>query len=364
MRTSLHRALEGELASLHPHERREQHRRQMRMLHGPLSNLLLALALLEALRLGVHAYADWLQASSLVWQLGVTVAMLAVAISYRHLASTRRRVLLGSVFLGMLLISLAGLGSEWRQMPALSLGGFLLLPVAGLPVLVRPRVALVALAACSAAAGALLFALEAVSTEERQLFGLFYAMSTVAGLTLRRARANLAIRLDQKVEILWQRAVSDPLTGLLNRQGWMSLAGTAMEEAIAAGHRPVLLFIDVDYFKRVNDAHGHLAGDEILRELGHLIAARVGPGELSARLGGEEFACLLPDASEEKAEAFAMRVADDYRRSAARFGSTLSIGITSHRDGDLLNDMLARADAALYEAKRLGRDRIVYAPED
>ena len=364
MKASLYRTLEGDLAGMPPHDRREQHRRQIRMLHGPLSNLLLAMALLGILRVVVHAFADWAQAATLGWEVAAAAGLLALAAAYRQLASVRRRVLFGFAFLAVLLLSLASLGSDWRQMPALSLAGFLLLPVAGLPLLVRPRIALAMLAICTLVAAGLLLGLEAVSTEERLLFAFFYLMSATAGLTLRRARANLGIRLDRQVESLWQRAVSDPLTGLLNRQGWMSLAGAAMDEAVAEGHRPVLLFIDVDFFKRVNDAHGHLAGDEILRELGHLIDARVGPGELSARLGGEEFACLLPRANEDQAERFAMRIANDYRNQAERFGSTLSIGIAVHRDGDLLNDMLARADAALYEAKRAGRDRIVYARED
>ena len=359
LRKGLSRTLEGDLAGMPPHDRREQYRRQIRMLHGPLSNLLLALALLETLRVAVHAFADWAQAASLGWEVAAAAGMLALAAVYRHIVSLRRRVLLGSAFFAVLLLSLAGLGGDWRQMPALSLAGFLLVPVGAMPLLVRPRVALAVLAACTVVAGVLL-ALASITTEERLLFAFFYAMSATAGLTLRRARANLAIRLDQKVETLWQRAVSDPL----NRQGWMSLAGTAMDDAVAAGRHPVVLFIDVDSFTRVNDAHGHLAGDEILRELGHLIDSRVGPGELCARLGGEEFACLLPDTTDDQAERFAMRLANDYRDRAARFGSTLSIGIAVHRDGDLLNDMLARADAALYQAKRTGRDRIVYAAGD
>lgn len=360
----LSRTLEGDLAGMPPHDRREQYRRQIRMLHGPLSNLLLALALLEALRVGLQTFANGAAAAAPGWALAAAAGLLVLAAVYRQIVSVRRRVLLGSTFFAVLLLSLAGLGGDWRQMPALSLAGFLLVPVAAMPLLVRPRVALPVLAACTVVAGALLLSLETITPEERLLFGVYYAMSATAGLTLRRARANLAIRFDQKVETLWQRAVSDPLTGLLNRQGWMSLAGTAMDEAVAAGQRPVVLFIDVDYFKRVNDAHGHLAGDEILRELGHLIDARVGPGELCARLGGEEFACLLPQASDDQAERFAMRLANDYRERAARFGSTLSIGIATHREGDVLNDMLARADAALYQAKRAGRDRIVYAPGD
>ena len=364
LRTGLSRTLEGDLAGMPPHDRREQYRRQIRMLHGPLSNLLLALALLETLRVAAQAFADWAQAAALGWEVAAAACMLALATVYRQMASLRRRVLLGSAFFAVLLLSLAGLDGDWRQMPALSLAGFLLIPVGVIPLLVRPRVALAVLAASTLVAGALLLALASITVEERLLFGFYYAMSATAGLTLRRARANLAIRLDQKVETLWQRAVSDPLTGLLNRQGWISLAGTAMDDAVAAGRRPVVLFIDVDHFKRVNDAHGHLVGDEILRELGHLIDARVGPGELCARLGGEEFACLLPGATDDQAERFAMRLANDYRERAERFGSTLSIGIATHRDGDLLNDMLARADAALYQAKRAGRDRIVYADGD
>ena len=263
-------------------------------------------------------------------------------------------------------ISLACLALPIAREPGdslLPMAVFLLLPVTWLPLLVKPHITFGGLALCTAVVVALLLESSAPAGEVR-LFGFYYLLSTGAGLVLRRARSNLATRLDRQVETLWQRAVSDPLTGLLNRQGWMSLAGAAMDEAVAEGHRPVLLFIDVDFFKRVNDAHGHLAGDEILRELGHLIDARVGPGELSARLGGEEFACLLPRANEDQAERFAMRIANDYRNQAERFGSTLSIGIAVHRDGDLLNDMLARADAALYEAKRAGRDRIVYASED
>jgi diguanylate cyclase (GGDEF)-like protein len=357
----LFRTLEGELAEMSPHERREQHRRQIQMLHAPLSNLLLALALIGLARVVTESLTGWQSLPAFVWQGAATAVLLAMALGYRSLVSLRRRVLLGLLFLALLLTSLLEPGNAWRELPALSLAGFLLLPVAGLPLLVRPALAYGVLAACTALTAWMLFSLTDVSAAERQTFGFYYLVSVTAGLVLRRARANLAVRLDKQVESLWQRAVSDPLTGLLNRHGWMNLAGTAMQDALDAGHVPAVLFIDVDHFKRVNDVHGHQAGDDLLRALGGIIEARVGPGQFAARLGGEEFACLLPRCSATQAERFAERLANDYRDRASRFDSTLSIGVATYTEGDVLNDLLARADAALYEAKHRGRDQIVVA---
>lgn len=361
LKQTLYRTLEGELAGMAPHERREQHRRQIKLLHLPLSNLLLAVAVMQIARVATDALANWDLPITLAWQGFAAALLLAMASSYRHLVSLRRRLALGFVFLALLLVSLVEPGADWRQMPALSLAGFLLVPIAGLPLLVRPRVALAGLALCTAITAWLLVSLTAVSFEEKMTFSFYFVMSATAGLVLRRARANLATRMDRQVASLWQRAVSDPLTGLLNRHGWLNLAGTAMQDALDAGTQPAVLFIDVDYFKRVNDAHGHQAGDELLRELGGIIDNRIGPGQFSARLGGEEFACLLPDSSASQAERFAERLANDYRERAKRFDSTLSIGIATYGDGDVLNDLLARADAALYEAKHRGRDQIVVA---
>lgn len=352
-------ALEGDVAALPAHERREQYRRQIQMLHGIMSRLLVALCVLAAL---VSAYDlamaphPWLVGAAQVAGIGVLGWM---ALRYRGLVSIRRRRVLGLGFLVLLLANLALPALEWTGDSLVPLAIFLLLPVVWLPLLVKPPITFGGLLVCSVVVFGLLWA-SAAPAEERQLLGFYYLLSVGAGLVLRRARSNLATRLDRQVETLWQRAVSDPLTGLLNRQGWLNLAGTALREALEGGKRPAVLFIDVDHFKRTNDDHGHLAGDELLRALGTLIEARIGPGEFCARLGGEEFACLLPDATLETARRFAERLATDYREHASAFGSTLSIGIALHEPGDVLNDLLARADAALYQAKRTGRDRVVH----
>jgi diguanylate cyclase (GGDEF)-like protein len=359
LKSGLDHALEGELAKLPPHERREQQRRQIQLLHWPLANLLLALAVLETLRVAVMAFEQVRPA--LAWQGALAVGLLVLAIIYRRLISLRRRVWLGFGFMILLLACLLVPVQSWQGAPLLSLAGFLLLPAASLPLLVRPRAAWTALLMGTGAMLAVLWLMVDAPIADKRTFAFYFLVSVTAGLVLRRARANLATRLDREVETLWQRAVSDPLTGLLNRHGWMNLAGTAMRDAVVAGRQPAVLFIDVDHFKRTNDAHGHLAGDELLRQLGQLIGARIGASEFAARLGGEEFACLLPDSSEAQAERFARRIAAEYRHHAASFGSTLSIGVSTYGDGDLLNDLLARADAALYEAKHRGRDQIVVA---
>ena len=358
---NLHRALEGELAGMAPHDRREQHRRQIKLMHLPVSNLLLAVALAGLARLVFDAAWGSQPLPVLAWQLAAGAALTALAMHYRHMVSLRRRVVMGALFLALLLTSLAEPGTQWRQMPVLSLAGFLLLPVAGLPLLVRPKVAFSGLAACTVVVGLLVFTLAEISASERVAFTFYYLLSTTAGLVLRRARGNLAVHMQRQADSLWQRAVSDPLTGLLNRQGWLSVAETAMRDALENGAQPAVLFIDVDHFKRINDGHGHQAGDQLLQELGAIIQARMGPGDLCARLGGEEFTCLLPRSSQAQAEKLAKRLAADYRERAMRYGSTLSIGVATHGPGDLLNDLLARADAALYEAKHRGRDQVIVA---
>ncbi|KFL37049.1 GGDEF domain-containing protein [Arenimonas donghaensis] len=350
--------LEGDLAGLPAHERREQYRRQTQLLHGPMSVLLLAMTVLAALVSAFDVLTLTAVSDRLMVQTGGVALLLLMALRYRHVVSIRRRRALGMGFLALLLACLALPALDWTGPSLTPLAVFLLIPVSWLPLLVNPQATYGGLALCTAVVLALLLASTA-PPGELWLFGLYYLVSVGAGLVLRRARSNLATRLDKQVETLWQRAVSDPLTGLLNRQGWLNLAGTAMTDALQAGKLPAVLFIDVDHFKRTNDQYGHMTGDALLRALGQIIDARIGPGEFSARLGGEEFACLLPDSSEEAAQRFAQRIAGEYREHASEFGSTLSIGIATHADDDLLNDLLARADAALYEAKRAGRDQVV-----
>ena len=163
---------------------------------------------------------------------------------------------------------------------------------------------------------------------------------------------------------------TDPLTGCLNRRGFDQMMGHAVSAASRRGGEMSLLAIDIDHFKAINDTVGHLGGDAVLRELVEIISRSSRGGDVVARVGGEEFVVLLPDADNEMAGVVAERVlqsvrAHGFRTIRGRQRVTVSIGIASEQvtDANIGGSMRARADEALYVAKRLGRDRVVmWAP--
>lgn len=160
--------------------------------------------------------------------------------------------------------------------------------------------------------------------------------------------------------------LTDPLSGCYNRRGLNQLAEREVSRAMRAKKELAVLAIDLDHFKRINDDFGHLTGDEVLREVGQLLRDTARDVDVVARFGGEEFTIVAPDSSEEGALILAERVMDAFR--AHRFRSlpteirvTASIGVAADlaRDDEVAKRLLARADEALYVAKRNGRDRAV-----
>jgi two-component system cell cycle response regulator len=158
-------------------------------------------------------------------------------------------------------------------------------------------------------------------------------------------------------------AVEDPLTGLANKGAFA--AALEREVARARRHaRPLALaLLDVDHFKAVNDRHGHLAGDQVLRELARAVAPLVRAEELFARVGGDELALLLPDVTLERAAIFAEKVRARVEASACDFGGThiavtVSAGVAALAPGEDPEALVARADQRLYDAKRCGRNRV------
>ncbi|MFM9928233.1 GGDEF domain-containing protein [Variovorax sp. H27-G14] len=160
-------------------------------------------------------------------------------------------------------------------------------------------------------------------------------------------------------------ATHDPLTGALNRRAVLDACRTA----VASGHRRVaLLMVDLDYFKEVNDRFGHQMGDAVLREAVVRMQGAIGNAGLLGRYGGEEFIVLLPDADTAEAMAVAQRLkqAIDQPFAAnspmAAVGSiAVSIGVAAGDGGTRVDDVLAKADAALYRAKAMGRDQVMAA---
>ncbi|MFT3856313.1 MAG: GGDEF domain-containing protein [Aquabacterium sp.] len=173
--------------------------------------------------------------------------------------------------------------------------------------------------------------------------------------------ANINARMYQQLRA---RALSDDLTGALSRRGLRELGERMLALQQSQAHVLAVLMIDIDFFKDVNDRHGHAAGDEVLRHVTMSVRDHLREDALLARYGGEEFSVLLPVRSKLEAQSIAERIRAiiEFTPCEARGMSvrvTVSIGLTFHRPDTTLEDDLARADAALYEAKRTGRNRVV-----
>lgn len=162
----------------------------------------------------------------------------------------------------------------------------------------------------------------------------------------------------------------DTLTGCLNRRGFDHALNQAVVRALRNGSELAMLAIDIDHFKAINDTAGHLAGDAVLRELAELLMRSSRAGDVVGRVGGEEFVILLPNADVETAGVVAECIIEqvrqrNFRTTRGGINATVSIGIACEQVNDVhvAPALRARADEALYVAKRLGRDRVVmWAP--
>lgn len=173
-------------------------------------------------------------------------------------------------------------------------------------------------------------------------------------------RALVAAEADSR-----RRATHDALTGLLNRAALMDRLDRRLQRNTETGRSTAIVFFDCDGFKKVNDTWGHAAGDTLLRDIATRLPSVLGPSEILARLGGDEFVAVSTVDGEDEARAFATRVRRFFDRPLAilpdrRHGLTPSIGLAVVPPGDPggAEDVLARADAAMYVAKQSGQGRI------
>ena len=165
-------------------------------------------------------------------------------------------------------------------------------------------------------------------------------------------------------ETLLDLSTRDPLTGLANRSCVLAELQNRFGLSLRYGRPLSVVICDLDHFKRVNDAHGHAAGDQVLRAFGAWATASLREADLAGRIGGEEFLMVLPETDLAGAQPFAERLRQVVASrpvpvSSGGLGVTCSLGIAQRRPDDLdAGQLLARADAALYRAKAEGRDRV------
>lgn len=158
------------------------------------------------------------------------------------------------------------------------------------------------------------------------------------------------------------QSVTDSLTGLYNRRAFAQQLGQSIAHAERSGEPLSLVMIDIDHFKSLNDTFGHLAGDEVIRQLGDVIRATARTGDIAARYGGEEMAVILPGSDRDAATVLAERLRRAVEATPwARRAITVSVGATTCTTGKTgATEIVSQADKALYRAKHLGRNRVVH----
>ncbi len=194
------------------------------------------------------------------------------------------------------------------------------------------------------------------------------AVSLLAGrLTVLRERSRHQRRdLAEALARIQALAMRDELTGLINRRHMLELLEQERQRCVRSGRTFCVAMIDIDRFKEVNDRYGHAAGDEVLQRLAREALSAVRVADVLARWGGDEFVLLLSDARLQLARGGVERVRQRIEAVSLRVGEqalqvTISAGLAEHIAGESVATALARADAALYEAKAQGRNRTVAA---
>jgi len=210
--------------------------------------------------------------------------------------------------------------------------------------------------------------LESVRGVVAELIGETQRMESAARTTSERLddRTQKLRLLTEQLQLARAEALLDPLTGLRNRRGFER----AIEE-LGGVADTALLVADIDHFKQINDTHGHLLGDKAVRAIGRILHENIKRRDLVGRWGGEEFTVLLLHTTIVGAGTVAEQVRAAVERLRIRKVDgtelegclTISLGVAAAQDGEGFDDLMRRADSALYRAKREGRNRVCVAPD-
>jgi diguanylate cyclase (GGDEF)-like protein len=173
--------------------------------------------------------------------------------------------------------------------------------------------------------------------------------------------AQIRLVLGRVLQRLTQQAQTDALTGTANRRGLMHQIAGLHARAQQGGSGYVVLMVDIDHFKAINDQHGHAEGDKVLKRVAQSLRENLRPEDVVARWGGEEFCVLLPRVALAEAQALAERVTEQIAASGTP-RVTVSIGMAEvHAVSEEPDGVIRRADGALYQAKQAGRNRVMSA---
>ena len=241
---------------------------------------------------------------------------------------------------------------------ALLLPVFVATPLVTAPFWARARTVFIAIV-CAYGAGALALWHSSAGSTVWLAYGIQAVVGGIIAMAMHATVDNARRGYFLAEEELEQRARLDALTSVLNRRHFIE-SGEALLTHLRPGQVLSACFVDLDHFKRVNDEGGHRIGDQLLAAVAHCLLELQGEGRLIGRVGGEEFALLLPGMHAKEAEAFIATVCEQIGAlSVDGFSCTASVGVAEWQRGETLSDLLHRADLALLAAKRGGRNRIV-----
>ncbi|HEA46321.1 MAG TPA: GGDEF domain-containing protein [Candidatus Pacearchaeota archaeon] len=167
--------------------------------------------------------------------------------------------------------------------------------------------------------------------------------------------------MTESVSLLYDAATRDEKTGLYNSRFFENMLDMEFEKAGRGQQKLSLFIIDIDFFKKVNDKHGHIKADEFLVRLSKILQKQFRRSDVVSRFGGEEFIILLPETNIEKAKRITSRLRSAVKsdKILKKHGITISGGLTQYKKGDTKKKLKKRADKALYKAKNTGRDKFV-----
>jgi len=286
------------------------------------------------------------------------LAVAGCALATWHIADWRVRLLL-TLLATVLAATFLSMPVPGHEVPLAGRRGlFELMPIALLALMAR-RTSTWAMAVTMLALAVVRAWVYGTPSSGAALYWLFTATAIGFGLLMNQYRLDFAISNFRMRQRLHRQASTDALTGLANRAGWERTAGEVYADAIRAGAPVSIAFFDVDRFKAINDTHGHAVGDAALQALASVLRERLPRRAQAARLGGEEFVVLLVDQPPDAAEGYVQRVRAEFAQATREYGATVSAGVAHRQPGENLAQQLRRADAALYEAKATGRDRLV-----
>ena len=305
---------------------------------------------------GASQVPEWLR-------FGMILPLLVVALATLRARSAQALGLLGLAVVVLLEVGIFVNGYTRPQGAAWILPAYIIVPIASSPIWLNRRDFILAMLVCCLFGPLPVLWLMHVDSWELLQYTTYMGVAAVVSSVLYGHLVRLVsdhYKLEQRLR---QLAFVDGLTGLASRPRFLEQARALLEASRVTGGALAALYLDADHFKRLNDHYSHAAGDVALGIIGDTLRQHLRPGDVVGRIGGEEFAILLPGADEESACATAERlraaVADS--RGAATTLS-ISVGVAVRRNEATLEALLARADAALTAAKRNGRNRVERMP--